>query len=472
MVFKKYDLNDVRNKLSSILGPKGLVDASENHFWQRDWLDKWGEEPFCVVRPSSTEQVSQVLKVCSSMRIPVVPRGGNTGLVGGGVLDMPGGIILSMDRMNNIASTDFSAGVIEVEAGCILEKLHQILDGSGYQFPMRLGSEGSAQIGGLLATNAGGSLAFRYGTMEGLVLGMEVVLSDGRIFNGMRAVQKDNSGYQLRKLFCGSEGTLGVITRAILKLVPSANQSSTALLAFKDMTSLLQFAKKLRSEASEFLSAIEFFSNTGLTIALENISNLKFPLSKKAPFYLLVEAECSSLLVPIEEIINNIIEQGFLDGELEDGVIATSENQRYDIWRLREEQPEGQRRLGYQLKHDISIPVSKLDKFLELAHNECNAIQKGVRINAFGHVGDGNVHFNLSPPIGCNHFDDLDNEFNFRLSDLASKLGGSFSAEHGLGRAKVNLADQLRDSVERRIMKDLKESLDKSSTLNPGVIVS
>lgn len=284
MVVKVKDLNDVRNKLGSILGPKGLVDASENYLWQRDWLDQWGEEPFCVVRPSSTEQVSQVLKLCSSMRIPVVPRGGNTGLVGGGVLDMPGGIILSMDRMNSITSTDFSAGVIEVEAGCILEKLHRTLDGSGYQFPMRLGSEGSAQIGGLLATNAGGSLAFRYGTMEGLVLGLEVVLSDGRIFNGMRAVQKDNSGYQLRKLFCSSEGTLGVITRAILKLVPSANQSFTALLAVKDVISLLQFAKKLRREASEFLSAMEFFSNTGLNIALENISNLKYPLSKKLLF--------------------------------------------------------------------------------------------------------------------------------------------------------------------------------------------
>jgi FAD/FMN-containing dehydrogenase len=277
-------------KLMALLGPKGWIGPEDCQPWQRDWLDQYGEVPLGVARPKSTAEVADVLRLCHPEGVPVVPQGGNTGLVGAGVLGEPGGVILSLSRMNAISSPDLSGGSISVEAGVILGQLHQSLEGTGLMFPMHLGSEGSAQVGGLVAINAGGSHAFRYGMMQELVLGMEVVLADGTIWNGMRAVQKDNAGYQLRKLFCGSEGTLGIVTRAILKLSPEPKQQLTALLAVRDASGLVKLAKKLRAEGGEFLTAMEFFSDVGLGIALENIPGLVFPLQSRASFYLLVEA--------------------------------------------------------------------------------------------------------------------------------------------------------------------------------------
>jgi FAD/FMN-containing dehydrogenase len=255
--------------------------------------------------------------------------------------------------MNAISSPDLSGGSISLEAGVILEQLHQSLEGTGLMFPMHLGAEGSAQIGGLVATNAGGSHAFRYGMMQELVLGLEVVLADGAVWNGMRAVQKDNAGYQLRKLFCGSEGTLGVVTQAILKLSPEPKQQLTALLAVRDAPGQVKLATKLRAESEEFLTALEFFSDVGLGIALENIPGLVFPLQSRASFYLLVEAGSGSMQVPLDSILTEVMEWGMSEGIVLDGALAQSKAQRAAFWRLREEQPEGQRRLGAQLKHDI-----------------------------------------------------------------------------------------------------------------------
>ena len=246
-------------KLMALLGPKGWIGPEDCQPWQRDWLDQYGEVPLGVARPKSTAEVAEVLRLCHVEGVPVVPQGGNTGLVGAGVLGEPGGVILSLSRMNAISSTDLSGGSISVEAGVILEQLHQSLEGTGLMFPMHLGSEGSAQVGGLVATNAGGSHAFRYGMMQDLVLGLEVVLADGTVWNGMRAVQKDNAGYQLRKLFCGSEGTLGIVTQAILKLSAEPKQQLTALLAVRDASGLVKLATKLRAEGGEFLTAWNSF---------------------------------------------------------------------------------------------------------------------------------------------------------------------------------------------------------------------
>ena len=337
---------------------------------------------------------------------------------------------------------------------------------------MHLGSEGSAQVGGLVATNAGGSHAFRYGMMQDLVLGLEVVLADGNVWNGMRAVQKDNAGYQLRKLFCGSEGTLGIVTRAILKLSAEPKQQFTALLAVRDASGLVKLATKLRAEGGEFLSAMEFFSNVGLGIALANIPGLVFPLQSRESFYLLVEAGSGSMQVPLDSILTDVMEWGIDEGIVVDGALAMSEAQRSAFWRLREEQPEGQRRLGAQLKHDISVPPGQLVDFLERANNECSEILEGVRINPFGHLGDGNIHYNLSPPLGRRDFSGFDSEFAVKLGKLATAMSGSFAAEHGIGRTKIMLADILRDPVERNLMAQLKKSLDDANQLNPGVLVS
>ncbi|MDB2549223.1 FAD-binding oxidoreductase [Porticoccaceae bacterium] len=459
-------------KLMALLGLKGWVGPEGCQPWQRDWLDQYGEVPLGVARPKSTTEVAEVLRLCQAEGVPVVPQGGNTGLVGAGVLGEPGGVILSLSRMNVISSPDLSGGSISVEAGVILEQLHQYLEGTGLMFPMHLGSEGSAQIGGLIATNAGGSHAFRHGMMQDLVMGLEVVLPDGAVWDGMRAVQKDNSGYQLRKFFCGSEGTLGVVTKAVLKLSPQPRQEFTALLAVRDASGLIELAQKLRAEAGEFLTAMEFFSDVGLDIALENIPGLAFPLQSRTSFYLLIEAGSGSMRVPLDSILSDLMQWAMGEDIVVDGALAQSEAQRAVFWRLREEQPEGQRRLGAQLKHDISIPPGSLGEFLKIANEQCCELLDGVRINAFGHLGDGNVHYNLSPPSGLQDFSNLDSELSIRLYRLAALMKGSFAAEHGIGRIKLELADDLRSPVERNLLKVIKRSIDEMNQLNPGVIIT
>jgi len=465
-------MSDLSHSLQGILGQNGWLGPEASMPWQRDWLDRYGEAPLGVARPKSTAEVREVLRLCYAEGIPVVPQGGNTGLVGGGVLGMPGGVIVALGRMNKISAPELESELIEVQAGVVLEHLHESVEGTGLMFPMHLGSEGSAQIGGLIASNAGGSHAFRYGMMQDLVLGLEVVLADGSVWNGMRSVQKDNTGYQLRKLFCGSEGTLGIVTKAILKLSPKPKQHLTALLAIKDVAGLLSLKSRLKEECGEFIEAIEFFSDTGLDILLSSIPDIHFPLESRSSFYLIVEVGSCSLQVPLEAMLFDAMEWGMSEGVVEDGALATSNAQRASFWRLREEQPEGQRRLGPQLKQDLSVPPGKLAEFLERADDECEKLLNGIRINAFGHLGDGNVHYNLSPPLGQSGFSGLEKEFAFTLGGLVTDMGGSFAAEHGIGRVKNGMADSLRSRVERNLMVRLKRSLDETNQLNPGVLIS
>jgi FAD/FMN-containing dehydrogenase len=457
--------------LQAALGPNGWLTATDGGKAHRDWLDRYGEIPLGIARPASTQEVATALALCAAANVPVVPQGGNTSLAGGSVLGEPGGVILSLSRLNSIAPLDAAGATIEVGAGVILARLHQSLEGTGLMFPMHIGSEGSAQIGGLIGTNAGGSHAFRYGMMQDLVLGLEVVLADGTVWDGMRRVQKDNAGYQLRRLFCGAEGTLGVVTRAILKLSPEPVQRVTVLLAVSDVTAAIALAARCRTQAGEFLVALEFFSDFGLDMVLASAADIVFPLRRRAPVYLLIEAGAGSLHVPLETILTEIMDWGLEQGLILDGALAMSEAQRAAMWRLREEQPEGQRRAGAQLKHDISVPPGLLADFLDRAEGACEAILPGVRINAFGHLGDGNVHYNLSPPIGHLAFAELDSDFAIMLGKLATEMSGSFAAEHGLGRSKILLADSLRGAAERRLMARLKSAFDDVGNLNPGVIV-
>ena len=466
-------MNNSKHKqnLESILDHKGWVFGDDSLSWQRDWLNKFGIEPLGVARPISTEKVCDIVNYCRLNNIHIVMQGGNTGLVGGSVVNSSNGIILSLDRMNKIISIDDSSQCISVEAGVILDQLHKKLENTDLIFPMHLGSEGSAQIGGLIATNAGGSHAFRYGMMQDLVLGLEVVLANGKLWNGMRAVQKDNAGYQLRKLFCGSEGTLGIVTKSILKLSAKSKYCCTALLAVKDSLGLMDLSKKLRSEMGELLTGMEFFSNEGLEIALENIPELVYPLQNRGSYYLLIEICTSSAQVPLESMLLAVSSWSIETKIAVDGSIAYSESQRKNFWRLREEQPEGQRRLGAQLKHDISVPLGKIAEFLHQADDECNKLIPGVRINQFGHLGDGNIHYNLSPPKGKKDFSKKQEEETYNLlAELASKMSGSFAAEHGIGRTKIAMADRLRDSSERSMMRSIKKSFDETNLLNPGVL--
>lgn len=463
-------MTDLAQQLRDILGPRGWISGDQAGGHVRDWLDRYGAPPLGVARPATTTEVSAVAAACHAERVPLVPQGGNTGLCGGAVCGAPGGVILSLARMNAISTADRASSTVEVEAGVVLAALHDAMAGQGLIFPLHLGAEGTAQIGGLIGTNAGGSHALRYGMMQDLVLGLEVVLADGTVWNGLRAVQKDNAGYQLRKLFCGAEGTLGIVTRAVLRIFPAPKVRTTALLALPDIGALLESGVRLRAAAGEFLSGLEFFCDLGLDLALRHVSGLGFPLDTRAPWYLLVEMTAGSDLVPLDEILEGVLAETMDAGLVLDGALAQSDAQRAALWRLREEQPEGQRLEGAQLKHDISVPPGRLGDFIADGAGLCDSILSGVRINPFGHLGDGNTHYNLSPPVGAEDFGPHAAALAEGLGRLASAMGGSFAAEHGLGRSKIALADALRSPVERKLMLGIKRAFDPQFALNPGVI--
>ena len=462
---------DPVSTLSNVLGPKGWLSGSDAEPYQRDWLNRYGVAPLGVARPANTAEVAAVVGVCREAGLAVVPQGGNTGLCGGAVAGQPNAVIVSLSRMTAIGKPDLDSGSIVVEAGVVLAALHEALEPHGLMLPMHLGAEGSAGIGGLIGTNAGGSQAFRYGMMQDLVLGLEVVTSDGAIWDGMRAVQKDNAGYQLRKLFCGAEGTLGIVTRAILRLYPKPRQQAGTLLVMTDLAAAVSFGAFLRGEAGEFLTGLEFFSDVGLELALKHLPDLTYQVETRGDVYLLVELASGSSRVPLDEILASALEWGMEQSLVSDGALAATGAHRAQFWRLREEQPEGQRLEGEQLKHDISVPSGAIARFVEAGAKICGGILPGVRINPFGHLGDGNIHYNLSPPEGRADFDGKAGQFADALSALATEMGGSFAAEHGLGRAKIAMADRNRSAVERELMARLKGALDPLGTMNPGVLL-
>src|SRR3989338_967681 len=445
-------MENLAEKLKEILGEKGWVTGAGAAPWQRDWLNRYGEMPLGVARPNSTAQVAQVMAACHAAGVVVVPQGGNTGLCGAAVLGAAGGVILQMSRMAAIAAPDPASGTLLVEAGVVLAQVHAALEASGQMFPLHLGAEGSAQIGGLIGTNAGGSQAFRYGMMSDLVLGLEVVFADGTVWDGLRAVQKDNAGYALRRLFCGAEGSLGIVTRAVLRLHPEPAQRATALLALPDMEAAVALGLHLRAEMGEFLAGLEFFSELGLSLALKHVAG--------------------AAGVPLEDILGAALEWGMEAGLVSDGALATSEAQRAAFWRLREEQPEGQRLEGPQLKHDISVPPGRIAAFVSAGAVICQALVPGVRINPVGHLGDGNIHYNLTPREGASDFAGQAGALALQLARLATGMVGSFAAEHGLGRAKIGLADALRPASERGAMRAIKRAFDPAGLLNPGVILA
>ncbi|MGN7871706.1 FAD-binding oxidoreductase [Paracoccus sp. 22332] len=457
---------------AELLGSSGWKSSSnETRPYARDWLDRFGEPPLGVALPATTEEVAATLRLCATLGISVTPQGGNTGLNGGSVISAgQRGIILSLARMNRIHEIAPVAMTATVDAGVILQALNEAVASHDLMFPLHLGAEGSAQIGGLIATNAGGSLAMRYGMMEAQVLGLEVVLPDGSIWDGMRALIKDNTGLQLRKLFCGAEGRLGVITRAILKLQPAPAAQATALLVLSDVESMLRLGARLRHEAGDMLTAAEFFCETGLAMLLHHLPDLRRPVETPGPFYLLVELATSRKSADPKVLLAEILEQAFESGNVVDGVVASSAAQRAALWQLREEMPEGQRREGPQIKHDVAVPVARLADFVALTEPMLSKILPGVRVNPFGHLGDGNVHLNLSPPPDAD-FAGTEAMLSQAIYDLVVSVGGSFSAEHGLGQAKVGLADHLRSPIERHLMTALIAAVDPDARMNPGKIV-
>jgi FAD/FMN-containing dehydrogenase len=444
-------------------------------------MARWLEEPrerfegraALVVRPGSTEEVSRILAIANEGRVGIVAQSGNTGLVGGQTPSPAGDeVVLSLDRLDRVRDLDAIDNTITVEAGMTLKAVQDAAAGAGRLFPLSLAAEGSCRIGGNLATNAGGIGVIAYGSARDLCLGLEVVLADGRVWDGLRRLRKDNTGYDLKHLFIGSEGTLGVITAAVLKLFPAPRARATAWVGVAGPRSALDLLALVREHAPGKVTAIELVPRIGLEFTMRHAAT-RDPLAQSFDWYVLIElsgtAEEAALVEGLEAVLGEALERDIIA----DAVLARSGVQATDLWRIRESLSEVQKHEGGSIKHDVSVPVSRIPEFIEQAGAEVARLVPGARMVPFGHIGDGNIHFNVSQPIGADKRAFLD-----RWEDIAAavhavvmSLGGSISAEHGIGQLKRHLMTSIKPPVELEMMRGVKRLLDPNGILNPGKLL-
>jgi FAD/FMN-containing dehydrogenase len=460
-------------RIIEVLGPQGyLTKARDTSPYLTEPRERWVGRTSLVARPSTTEEVAKVVKICAETNTPIVPQSGNTGLVGGQIPTGPE-ILLSLNRLNQVRQIDSANSTITVEAGIILENLQNLADQNDRLFPLSLASEGSAQIGGLLSTNAGGNAVLRYGPMRDLVLGLEVVTPQGEIWNGLTGLRKDNTGYDLKQLFIGAEGTLGIITAATLKLFPKPVETATALVAIRDIEAAIELLALARKESGDQVSAFELLPLIGLKFVTEHIPNTRPPLSEEHDWHILLEYSSSSSTGMLRSSLETVLEQAYEAGLVLDAALAESEKQRAELWMLRESLPEAQKSEGVSLKHDISVPVSAIPKFMAQALAEVSSAVPGIRPVPFGHIGDGNIHFNLSEPSGGNsdRFAGKRTKISQIVHDIVQSLNGSISAEHGIGIAKRDEMLTRKSSTEVEMMRSVKKALDPQGIMNPGKLI-
>ncbi|WP_417319349.1 FAD-binding oxidoreductase [Emcibacter sp.] len=463
-------------KLKEIAGPRGWSDDPEvlaPHLVE--WRDLYKGRTPLLLLPDSTDKVAQLVRYCHDNGLPLVPQGGNTGLVGGGIPDESGNeVLISLKRLNKVRLRDPLNQTITVEAGVILNELQAIAEEMDLYFPLSLASEGSCQIGGNISSNAGGVGVLKYGNTRDLVLGLEVVLPDGQIWDGLTGLRKDNTGYDLKQLFIGAEGTLGIITAATLKLYPRPLNRQTALLAIPSPQAAIELLTLARKMSGDLVTAFEIIPRIGLDFLIKHMDATD-PMKAAYDWYILME--CSSSLdrnhLDMESLFQQILETAMEQELVPDGVIASNEQQRDSLWSLRENLSEVQKFEGGSIKHDIAVPVSKIPQFLDRA---CTAVQKaipGIRPVPFGHIGDGNIHFNLTQPEGADKAAYLARweEINKIVHDIVQELGGSISAEHGIGRLKVEELTRYKSPLALDLMRKLKRTLDPANIMNPGRIV-
>ncbi|MFG1246339.1 MULTISPECIES: FAD-binding oxidoreductase [Xanthobacter] len=424
-----------------------------------------------LVEPANTEEVAFVVAACAEAGVPVVPQGGNTGLVGGQVPF--GALLLSLRRLNRVRDLDPVDLTVIAEAGCTLHQVQQAAEGAGCLFPLSIGSEGSCQIGGNLSTNAGGTAVLRYGNMRELCFGLEVVLPDGRIWNGLSRLRKDNTGYALKDLFIGAEGTLGIITAAVLRLFPAPRARATSMLGIPDPETALSLFRRLRNAAGDSLTGFEIMPDFGMEIVLKHMPGSVRPLAERHPWYVLAELTSTRPNDDLSQLALDTFEAAFEAGEIEDAVVGSSEAQCDALWKLREDLSDAQKFEGGSIKHDISVPVSKVPFFIAEATRLCEAHMPGLRVCAFGHMGDGNIHYNLSQPEGMDKAAYLATweEFNRIVHDLVASLGGSISAEHGIGILKREELPMYKDKVALELMAAIKRAVDPRGLANPGKVL-
>jgi FAD/FMN-containing dehydrogenase len=462
--------------LKALLGPGGYVDnPADMAAYLTEWRDKWRGDTPLVARPRDTAQVAAVVAHCAAAGLKLVPQGGHTGLCGG-AMPHPGAgeIVLSLARLNRVRAIDPEGYTMTLEAGCVLAAAQQAAAGVDRLFPLSLASEGSAQIGGVLSTNAGGNAVLRYGNARDLVLGLEVVLADGRVWNGLRALRKDNTGYDLKQLFIGSEGTLGVITAAVLKLFPAPRQQETALVAVASVADAVRLLARAREASGDRVSSFELIPRIGLEFVVRHMPGNRDPLTDPSPWYVLIDLTTAAKGADLSDALQGLLEQALVDGLATDAVLAQSQGQRDDLWRLRESLSESQKYEGGSIKHDVSVPIARIPDFIARATSAVEALIPGIRPVPFGHMGDGNIHFNLNQPVGMDRkvFLDRWEEVNKVVHDIVAGLDGSISAEHGVGQLKVEEILRYKSPVEMDLMRRLKHALDPSGVLNPGKVVT
>ncbi|WP_321831661.1 FAD-binding oxidoreductase [Thalassovita sp.] len=468
------DLNAVTpaflDALRADLDARCFRDVTPNYL--EEPRGRWQGQAGAVLAPGSVEEVSLILKAAHAARVPVVPYGGGTGLVGGQVMGQgPAPIILSLERMTKVRACYAQENVLVVEAGAILQDIHAVAAEHDRLFPMSIAAKGSARIGGCLATNAGGVNVLRYGNTRDLVLGIEAVLPDGQIWNGLSRLRKDNTGYDLKNLMIGSEGSLGVITAAALKLSPIPAGQGTAVMVVETPAAALELLSLARSHMGEAVSAFELIHRQGLDFMAEHLPDLRQPLAEVPEWSVLIDVGLARGLDPSEALETLFVEAAEA-GLVSDGVIAQNEQQRHELWEMREQIPEANRLVGSISSHDISLPLSRIAEFITEGWAALTAMGD-VRVNCFGHLGDGNLHFNVFPAAGKSRADYLDirDAIKTCVHDMVARYDGSVSAEHGIGRLKVADLEKYGDPVKLALMRQIKDAFDPQGIMNPGAVL-
>ncbi|MDR6815584.1 FAD/FMN-containing dehydrogenase [Neorhizobium sp. 2083] len=437
-----------------------------------------GSSPM-LLKPGSVEEVAAILKLASETGTPIVPQTGNTGLVGGQTPRSGGNdLIVSLERMNRIRDVDPVANVLVCDAGAILADVQKAAEAVDRLFPLSLGSEGSCRIGGNLSTNAGGTAVLAYGNTRQLCLGLEVVLPTGEIWDGLRRLKKDNTGYDLRDLFIGAEGTLGIITGAVLKLFPQPVGHQVALAGLASPADALKLFERASNLCGTALTGFELMPRIGIEFVTRHIEGVRDPLSQPHPWYALIDISTSDSAETAESMVQSLLEQGFEAGLIRDAVIASSVAQQKALWHMRESMSDAQKPEGGSIKHDVSVPVSKIPAFMAEAEQAVLAAMPGARVCAFGHLGDGNIHYNISQPISADMAGDKAafigrwREINAIVHGIVLAAGGSISAEHGIGQLKRDELAHIRSPIEMELMRRIKQAFDPAGIMNPGKVVS
>ena len=464
--------------LSNIVGQEHVLTGEAAEPYLVDWRGRYRGRAQAVVRPGSTEEVAAVIRHCVAQAVPVVTVGGNTGLCGGATPDDSGhAVMLSTARLNKVRAVDTDNDTMTVEAGCILQTLQEVARDAGRLFPLSLAAEGSCTIGGNLATNAGGTQVLRYGNARELTLGLEVVTAEGEVWEGLRGLRKDNTGYDLRDLFVGSEGTLGIITAATLKLYPLPVAQRTAMLAFASLEDAVTFLSRARQGFGAALTGFEVMAGPVLAAVVRLFTDQRIPFdgeSANSPWFALLELSDSESAEHAEARFEAVLGQAIEDGLLLDAAIAQSVAQSKAFWHLRESIPLAEAELGKSVKHDVSIPISRIAEFVSVTNTALQSKFPGINNIVFGHLGDGNLHYNVAPGEGQAESEilALQSQIYELVHDSVATFNGSISAEHGIGQLKVNELPRYKSELELRLMRQIKQALDPKGLLNPGKVVN